>query len=130
MPYPAWCGTFSHMPETTNLHYESRGGAAVARITTPTVSERESPGLLNDLSILARSHGGRVVLDLSEVMMVTSAGMGMFIGLRKVCVEVGGSGKVHLVHASENIQTLLGITKLQKFFPMASSVDVAVASFG
>lgn len=117
------------MPETTNLTYESRGGAAVARITTPTVSERESPGLLHDLSTLARSHGGRVVLDLSEVVMVTSAGLGMFIGLRKVCAEVGGSGKVQLVNASDNIQTLLGITKLQKFFPLAAGVDAAVASF-
>ncbi len=121
------------MPDTTNLSCESRGGVAVARITTPTISERECAGLLHDLSAAARGHGGRVVLDLSEVMMVTSAGLGMFIGLRKVCGEVGvgagGGGKVLIVNANEDIKTLLAITKLQKLFPAAASVDAALAAF-
>ena len=117
------------MPETTNLQYESRGGVVVARITTPTVSERESGGLLFDLSALAQSHGGRIVLDLTEVLMVTSAGLGMFIGLRKACAAAGPRGAVVLLNAGPDIKTLLEITRLQKLFPLAGGVDAAVAMF-
>ena len=73
------------MPESTNLQYATHGGVTVARITVPTISERECPGLLFDLSAAAQATGGRLVLDLSEVLMITSAGLGMFVNLRKAC---------------------------------------------
>ncbi len=117
------------MPETTHLQYETRNGVALARITAPTVSERESQGLLHDLSGLAQSHAGRVVLDLSQVLMVTSAGLGMLIDLRKACVASDPKGKVVLCHAGADIKRLLDITKLHKLFPQATGVESALEAF-
>lgn len=117
------------MPETTNLQFETRDGVALARITAPTVSERESQGLLYDLTAIAQSHGGRVVLDLSQVLMVTSAGLGMLIDLRKSCAAIDPKGKVILCHACADIKRLLVITKLHKLFPLATGVDKALEAF-
>ncbi len=117
------------MPETTNLQYETRDGVALARITAPTVSERESQGLLHDLTAVAQGHAGRIVLDLSQVLMVTSAGLGMLIDLRKVCTAAGPKGKVVLCHACADVRRLLDITKLHKLFPLATGMDAALEAF-
>jgi len=117
------------MPETTNLEYESRDGVVVAQITMPTIGERDTQGLLFDLSEAVKTSGGRLILDLSQVLMVTSAGLGMFINVRKVCVAAGPQGKLVLCNLAPEIKTLLEITKLQKLFPIAADMEAAMKEF-
>ena len=95
----------------------------------PTVSERDSQGLLFDLAAAVKNSGGRLVLDLSQVLMVTSAGLGMLINVRKACIAAGPKGKAVLCNVVPEIKTLLEITKLQKLFPMSDDLESAMEQF-
>jgi anti-anti-sigma factor len=117
------------MPATTNLIYSTRDGVVVAQITNPTIAERDTQGLLFDLSEAVKQTGGRLILDLSQVLMVTSAGLGMFINVRKACLAAGPQGKAVLCNVAPEIKTLLEITKLQKLFPMVTDLEAAMKEF-
>ena len=68
-----------------------------------------------------------IVVDLTHVDFVDSAGLGQLVSALKLCVH--HQGNLMLVGANESITDLLHITKLDTVFRIHDSVDDAVASF-
>ena len=78
-------------------------------------------------SVLA--HGvPRIVVDLSRVAFMSSAGIGVLMGVRRVLADAGGS----LVLASPHgeVAQVLSITGVAEVIPVAASVAEAVAALG
>jgi anti-anti-sigma factor len=69
-----------------------RGGTLVARLTGPTVAEREAMIIAQSITGAIEAHRRRLrrfVLDLSDVRIMTSMGLGMCIDVRNRAVEQG-----------------------------------------
>jgi anti-sigma B factor antagonist len=68
-----------------------------------------------------------IVVDLTKVNFVDSAGLGQLVAALKMAVHHGGD--VKLVKPNTSVQDLLRITKLETVFSSYESVDEAVNSF-
>ena len=109
------------------------------QITEKTIDQATVLTLTGDLdsfsSAYLKEHIGRlfeqgvykIVIDLSSVGFVDSAGLGQLVGALKMCFHHGGN--LVLVGANEAVTDLLRLTKLDTVFKVFDSVDEAVASF-
>ncbi len=68
-----------------------------------------------------------VVIDLKEVSLMNSSGLGMLIGGLTTMRNNGGNLKLACV--TNKIESLMTITKLNKLFESYETVDEAVKSF-
>lgn len=104
------------------------GRAAVAQILREKVSEHESEIVKNEALAAAAGSGYRLVLDLSEVRLLTSAGIGALIMLDRECRTK--SGRMALFGLSEELLALIRMTKLDKVFTIRAAEADAVGSVG
>lgn len=74
----------------------------------------ENVSLLNSEAKSKMGRKKRVVLDLREVPMVDSSGLGAIMGLYASAITKGG--KLELVNANQQIRELLSISKLLLLF--------------
>ncbi len=77
------------------------------------------------LADLLSKTGPHIVVDLSEVSVVSSAGLRWLLELRQNRVDRGGD--VVVAGASHNIESLLRDSHLDRVFRMFATVDQAVA---
>lgn len=68
-----------------------------------------------------------VVVNLKEVRLMNSSGLGMLIGGLTTMRNNGGNLKLACV--TKKIKSLMAIAKLNKFFESYETVDKAVSSF-
>ncbi len=115
------------MADLTNLKTTVQGGVIVASVTAPKVSDFEAPGLRTDLAKLAADNGGRLILDISQVLMLTSAGLGMLTAVRQACASAKGT--LVITGASKEITEMLRITNLQKLLTLRPTVAEALEVF-
>lgn len=87
------------------------------------IDMRSSPELRNHLLELVVNKPKRVILDLSGVGYMDSSGVGTMVELKRL-VERGG-GKVVLTGMQPRVRSVFEITKLDKFFTIANSVEEA-----
>lgn len=106
------------------------GRAAVARVVREKISEHEADVVKADALAAAAAPGAghRLVLDLSEVQMITSAGLGAMISIERECKAAGG--KVVLFGMSDELQALFRMTKLDRLFVVKPDEAAAVAVVG
>jgi anti-sigma B factor antagonist len=69
----------------------------------------------------------KIVLDLGDVEWMNSSGLGLLISALTTTRNAGGEMK--LARATDKINSLLVITKLNSVFETLPTVDNAVASF-
>jgi anti-sigma B factor antagonist len=115
------------MADLTNLKTTVQGGVIVASVTAPKVSDFEAPGLRTDLAKLAADNRGRLILDISQVLMLTSAGLGMLTAVRQACV--GAKGSLVITGASKDILEMLRITNLHKLLTLKPTIAEALEVF-
>jgi anti-sigma B factor antagonist len=76
-------------------------------------------------SVLA--HGvARIVVDLSRVAFMSSAGIGVLMGVRRVLADAGGSLALAAPHGE--VAQVLSITGVAEAIPVAACVADAVAA--
>lgn len=97
---------------------------ALGRIECNVVGQRETPPIQAELMAAAGKAGGRLVVDLSAVTMLTSVGIGMFVTLHGKCK--GEKGKLALFGLRPDIVELLRLTRLDKLFLISKDKDAAV----
>ena len=68
-----------------------------------------------------------IIIDLTSVMFVDSAGLGQLVSALKMAVHHGGD--LILVKPNESVLDLLRITKLDTIFRKFDSVEDALAVF-
>jgi anti-sigma B factor antagonist len=98
---------------------------AVARIECNHVGHRESPIIQTELLSAAEGAGWRIVVDLADVGMLTSMGIGMFVSLHTKCRD--GKGKMALHGLRPDIVELLKLTRLDRLFVIVPTREDAMA---
>ncbi len=100
------------------------GKAAVAQVLREKVSEHEAEIVKNEALAAAAGSGHRVVIDLSEVRLLTSAGIGALIMIDRECRTKGG--KVAIFGLTDELMGLLKMTKLDRVFAIKKNEAEAV----
>ncbi|MFN0060817.1 MAG: STAS domain-containing protein [Planctomycetota bacterium] len=69
----------------------------------------------------------QMVLDMSTISYLSSAGLGRLVALLKK--SMAGGGCIHLANVQPEIRELFDVMRLNKIFKVFQSVDEAVKSF-
>jgi anti-anti-sigma factor len=99
-------------------------GVLVARLDREKIGEYESPVIRAEVESVAPGANWRVVLDLSDVRMVASAGLGAFVTLNKTCKDKGG--RLALCNMDEMLRQVFEMTKLHRVLTIAATRDAAI----
>jgi len=80
------------------------------------------------ISGLFSSRHYRVVVDLSEVAYISSAGAGVFIGALSEAQENGGD--IVLFNPTNNVREVFDLLGLSQVFEIVDTLEQATATFG
>lgn len=108
------------------IEVKDRGeGVFIIKIIMAEVHNLEVPELKEKLQQAIISKGIRkLVLDLSDVKMITSSGIGIFLNINQ-SLKSG----LRLVAPHPEVQKVLDLTKVSKVIKVFNSVDTAMQSF-
>lgn len=112
------------MINTDQLRTELRDGRLVATIRCAKITDFEKPGLLSDLSKEAAANGHRMAVDLKNVQLMGSSGIGLLLSLNKELREAGG--KLAICNVADEIVEMLRISHLLRVLPLHKDLDTAV----
>ncbi len=82
-----------------------------------------SPALHLALANLCAEEPKRLILKLADVSYIDSSGIGSLVEIYRRMKKTNGS--LVLVSPSERVRSVLEITRLDKFFPIAASEEEA-----
>jgi anti-anti-sigma factor len=94
-----------------------------------TLDRRTAPQLEAVLQALADKSQGRIVLDLSGVSEMSSAGLRVIISAAKLLRNERTGGDLHLVAPGERVIQVLELAGLQSVLRVYSHSEPAIASF-
>jgi anti-anti-sigma factor len=102
------------------FHYEvdKSEDESAGTITTITCHGRlvsENSGQIKELVKPLIAHGGRIVLDLTDLAYLDSSGLGTLVGL-KVSAAKEGYCRLELVNLSPRVRELLRLSNLTQLF--------------
>jgi anti-sigma B factor antagonist len=107
---------------------EEKYQAAIIELSGNLVGGENADLFRNKLYELIEQKKKNIVVDMTNVKMVNSTGIGILIsGLTTL---KNASGDLKLAHISDNVKGVLSITRLNNVFHIYSNVDEAVKSFG
>ena len=107
------------------MQVEDRDGWTVARVAGD-LDLTTAPRLREQLIQVIVDGQPRLVVDLESVDFVDSTGLGVLVGLLKRARSQGGD--LRLVSTRSGLIKILELTALDRAFPLATSVDDALAS--
>jgi anti-sigma B factor antagonist len=120
---PLPVGPVNACNESFRTAVERASGACVVRLFGSAGMEHVDE-LRRQLLELPSADNSRVVLDLSELHFVNSAGLGAFIALYRRCHELGG--QVVLANPRRAVGQVLRVTNLDRLMPIYPDVDSAL----
>jgi len=101
------------------------GGIFVIKIVMKEVHTLDVTGLKEKLQATIIDRGiKKMVVDLAEVKMITSSGIGIFLNINQ-----GLKSQLRLASANEEVKKVLDLTKVTSVIKLYKSVDEALASF-
>lgn len=112
------------MAETQFVKSEVIRNGVLARVQCEKVSDYESTVLGNELHLLADSNKWRLVLDLSKVQLLTSAGIRVLIMMNTKAVQ--NKGKFIIAGMSDELLELIKMTRLDRMFTLIKEPKKAV----
>ena len=109
------------------LTITAAGGLLIVRLRGPA-GMFDAERLRQRLAELAEAETPKIVLDLSELTFLNSAGLGAFIAAHRRCRERGGM--LCLVRPREAVAQLLRVTHLDRLIPVYPTLEAARANLG
>lgn len=109
---------------STHLSIDRTDRALIAVVRTEKIGAREAEIVESELKAAAPSRQWRIAIDLSDVAMLASMGLGMLVTMHKQCNEQGG--KLAIYGVRPEIATLLKITHLERVLKISSDRDAAL----
>ncbi|MCC6971044.1 MAG: STAS domain-containing protein [Phycisphaerales bacterium] len=110
--------------ESTYLKLEYVAPALIGRLKCEKLAERESNVMLAEISNVAGEASWKIALDLEEVMLVASVGLGALVTLNKNCKA--NSGKLVVFNMAEEILESLKLSRLDRIITIVSDQAAAL----
>lgn len=110
---------------SAHLRLDPSNGVLVARVLCEKIGEYEANILEPELLALAASHQHKLVLDMTEVQMIASMGLGMVVQLNRNLKAAGG--KLVLANLSDNIKKVMKLTRLDAGLNIVSSISDGIS---
>lgn len=102
------------MIDSTHVAAEFVDGVLVASIKAEKIGDYECPIISAELRGALPKARPRLVVDMSQVMLLSSAGIGMLLDLYRACQ--GAQGKFALCAIDEDVLGSLRVTKMDRLF--------------
>jgi anti-anti-sigma factor len=104
------------MAESQFIKTETVRNGVLAKILIEKVSDYESTVLCNELNQVGEGARWRMVLDMSRVQLLTSAGIRVLITMHTAAAK--NKGKFIIAGMSDELMELIKMTRLDKMFSM------------
>lgn len=108
------------------MHFtiDQKDGVTIFKLNEARLDSQNAGQLKAEFLILAQPDVEKLIIDLSQVSYVDSAGLSALLLAERQQTAHGGD--VRLVGANENVKSLLRITQLDRIFPMYATVTEAI----
>lgn len=108
------------------MHFtiDQKDGVTIFKLNEARLDSLNAGQLKAEFLILAQADVESLILDLSQVSYVDSAGLSALLLAERQQTAHGGD--VRLVGVNENVKSLLRITQLDRIFPMYATVSEAI----
>ena len=114
--------TFSFNPQFVRVTV--KGGILTARLVGPSVGQREAPIITEEVGAVMQRYGRAircVVVDLSDVTMLSSMGLGMCIDIRNRAVKL--KAPAVLFGLQPDIAQLFKMMRIERLYKIAKNRD-------
>lgn len=118
------------MGDTLRVKVESIGATpehgAIATVLLESVTDFDLSALEADIRAAGTSHGWKVAVDMSKVLLLGSAGLGLLLNLRKDATA--HKGKFVLFGLSDDLMGVMKATKLNTLLTILKDRKAAIAA--
>ena len=112
------------MSESSYLAVGDHVGLLLGTVRCEKVGAREAQILEKEIDGLAPARGWRIVLDMSDVTMVASMGLGLLVSVHKKAK--GGGGSLVICNLRPELLQLLQLTHLHKVLKIVADKNTAL----
>ena len=112
------------MATSTHVTTSIESGVLIARLTTSALSEYEAGVIGTQIKDEAPGATWKVVIDMTEVVHIASAGLGMLVDIRNTAKKY--DGEMAACGISPQIMEVMKMTHLHKIFVITKDVKGAV----
>lgn len=119
------------MPDGAYLTIIPHASVLIACVSSEKVGARESQIIEQELKTAAASGGAKkwkIVLDMKDVTMLASMGLGMLVSMHKLAGSEGG--KLVICGLREDILQLMKLTHLERILKIAPDRETALKLVG
>ncbi|MEM7658867.1 MAG: STAS domain-containing protein [Bacteroidota bacterium] len=109
------------------LSFDKQDNIGILGLSGNLIGEKDGLPISENFSGYLENGTSQFVIDLSDLQLINSTGLGVLITLLTKARKAGG--EVVLANPTDYIQNLLLITKLNTIFQIFPSTEEAVASF-
>lgn len=106
------------------LDIEEKNGGAIFHLGGRVMYEYDSQTFRQHLELLIEKGKNWIVVDASNVIAMSSTGLGILIAAHRYITEKGGSFK--LAQISQKVRSILEITRLDSIFEVFGTVEEAL----
>lgn len=112
------------MSESSFLAVGDHVGLLLGTVRCEKVGAREAQIIEKELDALAPGRGWRIVLDMSDVTMLASMGLGLLVSTHKKAKSNGGA--LVICHVRPELLQLIQLTHLQKVLKIVPDKNAAL----
>ncbi|MBX3382364.1 MAG: STAS domain-containing protein [Phycisphaeraceae bacterium] len=112
------------MIDNSYLSTQMHGDVLVVHLKCQKIGDFEATPVRTDVEKAAPSSRWRIVIDMSEVLLMTSPGIGVLVSLNKSANAA--KGKVVLCGICDDLMGVLKVTALTKLFTIKKDVAEAI----
>lgn len=112
------------MSQSSFIKTEQAGKAVVIEILSEQIGERESQIIQSEIAAAAEPVNWRLVIDMSHVAFVASAGLGALVSAHNSAKSA--KGKMAVCNLQPDLLQMLQLTRLDKLFVIKPDREAAV----
>jgi anti-sigma B factor antagonist len=116
------------MADAAYLNVLPHASCLIGHITAEKVGARESQIIEQELRAAAPSKKWKILLDLKDVTVLASMGLGALVSLHKTCSQEGG--RLVVCGLRDDIMQVMKITHLDRILKVAKDREAGLKMIG
>ncbi len=112
------------MSQSSFTNMKITNGVLIARPEREKIGEYESPIMKAEIEEQAPAAKWKIVMEMHDVRLVASAGLGALVSLNQGCKKNGG--KLVLCGLDANLKAVFELTKLHRVLMLVDTTEAAV----